>query len=70
MKKLTTKQSKVLSAIKTFISDYGFSPTQRELTKLLNFTSNNSIYQHIKALVKLGYIALDSRVYARSINVL
>ena len=69
MKPLTTKQSKVLSAIKTFIIDNGFSPTQRELTKLLEFASNNSIAQYIKALAKMGYITFDDEVYARSIVV-
>ncbi|MFZ2969721.1 MAG: transcriptional repressor LexA [Minisyncoccia bacterium] len=60
-KELTQKQSKVLSAIKEFINNKGFSPTFEELRKLLakrgmKLKSNNSLVQYINALEEKGFV--------------
>ncbi|MBU4338994.1 hypothetical protein KKD57_05580 [Patescibacteria group bacterium] len=60
-KELTQKQSKVLSAIKEFVNNKGFSPTFEELRELLakkgmKLKSNNSLVQYIGALEGKGFV--------------
>lgn len=60
-KDLTQKQLKVLSAIKEFINNKGFSPTFEELRGLLGkkgmkLKSNNSLVQYINGLEDKGYV--------------
>jgi repressor LexA len=59
-KELTQKQLKVLSAIKEFINNKGFSPTFEELRESLagkgmKLKSNNSLVQYIGALEEKGF---------------
>lgn len=60
-KELTQKQSKVLSSIKEFINNKGFSPTFEELRELLakkgmKLKSNNSLVQYVSALEEKGFV--------------
>lgn len=60
-KNLTPKQLKVLSVIKEFVNEKGFSPTLEELKVLLSqrkmkLKSNNSLVQYLKALEEKGKI--------------
>lgn len=56
MEKLTTKQEEILTSIKKFIADNGYSPTIRELCKICNLNSTATMFVHLKNLSNKGYI--------------
>ena len=55
-KKLTERQKKVLSAIREFILDNGYSPTIRQLGGALGIVSPSAVFKHILSLEKKGYL--------------
>ncbi len=55
-KELTEKQKKVLEAIENFFLAYGYSPTVRQLGKLLDMTNPSAVFKHIVSLEKKGYL--------------
>lgn len=57
--KLTTKQTEVYNLIKKFIKEKGYSPTIRELCKILELNSSASIHRHLKILKQKGYITYE-----------
>lgn len=57
MKQLTTKQSKVLIAIKEFIEANGFSPTIRELMDIFGYKHTRSIIDKLNSMEARGYIS-------------
>ena len=57
--KLTTKQTEVYNLIKKFIKEKGYSPTIRELCKILGLNSSASIHRHLKILKQKGYITYE-----------
>ena len=68
MKKLTTKQSEILSYIKQFIAKYGFSPTMRDIGSYYDMSPNGA-YDHVRAIENKGYIVRNGKGAARSIIV-
>ena len=56
MEKLTNKQEKILTTIKKFIADNGYSPSIRELCTLCNLSSTATMFVHLKNLTSKGYI--------------
>lgn len=55
-KKLTERQRGVLKAIESFILEHGYSPTIRQLGKLLNIPNPSAVFKHILSLEKKGYL--------------
>lgn len=55
-KELTEKQKKVLEAIENYFLAYGYSPTVRQLGKLLDMTNPSAVFKHIVSLEKKGYL--------------
>jgi repressor LexA len=55
-KELTEKQKKVLEVIENFFLAYGYSPTVRQLGKLLDMTNPSAVFKHIVSLEKKGYL--------------
>ncbi len=55
-KRLTARQKKVLRAIESFILEYGYSPTIRQLGELLGIASPSAVFKHILSLEKKGYL--------------
>jgi len=53
---LTEKQKKVLEAIENFFLAHGYSPTIRQLGKLLDMTNPSAVFKHIVSLEKKGYL--------------
>jgi repressor LexA len=49
-KKLTEKQEKILDALEEFILEHGYSPTIRQLGKLVRIASPSAVYKHILSL--------------------
>ena len=60
MKKLTKAQYDILICIKDYIDTHGFSPTYREIAELTQRASISTIYNHIRLLIKKGYITMQS----------
>lgn len=56
---LTEKQKKVLEVIENFFLAYGYSPTIRQLGKLLDMTNPSAVFKHIVSLEKKGYLKRD-----------
>jgi len=69
MKKLTLKQEAVLTYIKNFISDNGYSPVAKEVQIFFGYASQNAAIDHLKSLERKGYIRTTPRI-ARSIVVI
>jgi repressor LexA len=55
-KKLTEKQEKILEALEGFILGHGYSPTIRQLGKLVKIASPSAVYKHLLSLEKKGYL--------------
>ena len=55
-KKLTEKQEKILEALEDFILEHGYSPTIRQLGKLVKIASPSAVYKHTLSLEKKGYL--------------
>lgn len=57
---LTERQNKVLRAIESFILEHGYSPTIRQLGRILNIVSPSAVFKHILSLEKKGYLERKS----------
>jgi len=53
---LTGRQREILEYIENMITEYGKSPTIREIGKKFNISSTNGVRAHLQALMKKGYI--------------
>lgn len=53
---LTARQQQVLDCIETSIEDQGYPPTLREICESLSIRSTNGVNDHIKALIRKGYL--------------
>ncbi len=60
MIELTQAQYDVLDAIKNYIGRNGYPPTYREIAILTNRASISTIYNHIRLLIKKGYISIQN----------
>jgi len=58
MKKLTPRQSEILTFIQGFIDDSGMPPTRAEIARALGFRSPNAAEEHLRALQRKGVIGL------------
>jgi len=58
--KLTERQRKVLEAIEGFILECGYSPTIRQLGKLLRIANPSAVFKHILSLEKKGYVRREN----------
>jgi len=59
-KKLTERQEAIFSFIKDFASDKGYPPTIPEIQEKFGIKSPNGVNNHLKALIRKGYIKRDS----------
>lgn len=53
---LTVCQREVLQLIEEYILKHGFAPSMRELCTMRGVTSTNGISEHLRTLVKRGFI--------------
>ena len=56
----TERQSKVLRAVESFILEHGYSPTIRQLGRILDIVSPSAVFKHVLSLEKKGYIKRKS----------
>jgi repressor LexA len=64
---LTKKQKQILDFLVSFVQDFGYMPTYREIAEAFDLSSPSSIHQYIKALEEKGYVT-SSHNEARSIE--
>jgi repressor LexA len=60
MKRLTPRQQHILDLIRRHVQEQGMPPTRLEIARLLGVRSVNAVEDHLKALVRKGYIELLS----------
>jgi len=65
---LTPRQLQVLTAIQVSISERGFAPSHRELSRSLG-CNKHTTYDHLNALIRKGWIAKTSSFDARNIRI-
>lgn len=68
MDELAPRQVETLRFIQKTIEERGFPPTYREIGEALGITSTNGVADHVKALIKKGYIKKDQANTARGIQ--
>lgn len=68
-KELTDRQQDILSFIEQFRNESGYPPTLRQIGKQFGISSTFGVKRHIDALVKKGYILVESNA-SRGITVL
>jgi len=64
----TKKQRELLTFIETFIGEYGYSPSYREIMAGLNYTSVATVALHVNNLIARGHVRKRDRS-ARSLEV-
>lgn len=69
MKAITKRQQMVLDVIRQSLRDRGVPPTLREMMANLSIRSTNGVMDHLKALERKGFVALDT-CRARGIKLL
>ena len=67
-KQLTDRQEEILNFIKQFLEGTGYPPTLREIGKKFNIASTFGVKRHLDALVKKGYLNIESNA-SRGITV-
>ncbi len=55
----TPKQEEILNCIESFIKDRGYPPSIRDICKEVNLSSSSTVFAHLAALEKKGYIQRD-----------
>jgi len=58
--KLTDRQEDILTFIRQFTSESGYPPTLREIGKHFDISSTFGVKRHLEALVKKGFINIES----------
>ena len=58
--KLTDRQEEILTFVKQFTLDCGYPPTLREIGKHFQISSTFGVKRHLEALVKKGFINIES----------
>ncbi|MCU0412932.1 MAG: transcriptional repressor LexA [Ignavibacteriaceae bacterium] len=58
--KLTDRQEEILTFIKQFTLEAGYPPTLREIGKHFQISSTFGVKRHLEALVKKGFINIES----------
>jgi len=69
MDELTPRQADVLHFIQRALEERGFPPTYREIGDALGISSTNGVADHVKGLIKRGYLAKPQAGAARSLQV-
>ena len=55
----TPKQEEILNCIEAFIKDRGYPPSIRDICREVNLSSSSTVFSHLAALEKKGYIQRD-----------
>src|SRR3989344_2698145 len=55
-KSLTPKQKKILDYVFSFTDKHGYAPSLKEIGSYFGLRAVSTVYQHLKALEKKGYL--------------
>lgn len=69
MEELTKKQENILNIIKSYIDEFNYSPSLRDIMKLANLKSTSTVDEYLIILENKGYIKRDNNK-SRSIELL
>ncbi len=67
MEALTERQEELLNYIKDHILIHGYPPSIREMCDHMGIRSTNGVNDHLKALVRKGYISRAGQLKSRSV---
>ncbi|MCA1595973.1 MAG: transcriptional repressor LexA [Chloroflexi bacterium] len=67
-REITTRQKRVLDIVQTSLREKGIAPTVREIGAAIGARSSCTVFKHLEALERKGYIKKDRYKY-RSISV-
>src|SRR3989304_9278549 len=62
MRRLSSKQEKILSYLKEFVSEKGYPPSIREIGKACGISSTSVVKYNLNILQREGYIRRDPEV--------
>lgn len=65
---ITSQQIAVLNFVCEYLAVHGYPPTRSEIARRLNFASDNTAQEHLKALARKGYIKITPHI-SRGIRV-
>jgi DNA-binding MarR family transcriptional regulator len=65
---LTARQAAILTWIRNWIAERGYSPTVREIAAAFDISSPNGVVTHLKALAKKGAIRWEPNL-SRTITI-
>ncbi|MCX6744421.1 MAG: transcriptional repressor LexA [Candidatus Parcubacteria bacterium] len=66
---LTKRQKEIIDYINAFVSEYGYSPSYREIGDHFGLSSTATVCEHIQTLEEKGYLKTDPNE-ARSIEII
>lgn len=66
---MTESQEKIYNIIKEFINNNGYAPTVREIGKLANLKSSQTVFTHLTNLENKGFITYEKNK-SRTIRIL
>lgn len=55
----TAKQEEILNCIETYIKEKGYPPSIRDICREVNLSSSSTVFSHLAALEKKGFIQRD-----------
>jgi len=59
--KLTLRQKEILKKIEQFHQKEGYFPSIRDLNQILHLKSSNTIFSHLQALIKKGFLKKNAK---------
>jgi repressor LexA len=62
----TARQGEVLAFFAAFAAEHGYPPTLRELARHLGVTSSNGASDHVRLLIRKGYLQRPLGLKSRS----
>ncbi len=68
MSNLTKKQTEVLAFIRSYVEDFGYAPSYREIGEHFSLSSPATVHAHVQALAEKGKITLGHDGEARSME--
>ncbi len=68
--KISERQRRILDFCISYMEEYGFPPSFREIGKAVGLASSSSVYTYIHDLIKAGYIEMPFGSSPRAIKVL
>lgn len=67
-KRLTNIDRKILDFIKSYIAQYGYSPSYGEIGEGVELYSKSSVHRHVQKLIYLGELETDHPGSPRAIR--